>query len=94
MKKKLPKYVINKMTPVEKNKLERLTFKNKQIWDKMAEVQAEATVASRIEDDERPGMPYSDSVQRKINRGFKYEKLAFDALDKLHAFEDEMRKKY
>uniref|UniRef100_A0A6C0KSM6 Uncharacterized protein n=1 Tax=viral metagenome TaxID=1070528 RepID=A0A6C0KSM6_9ZZZZ len=92
--KTLPKYILNKLTTSEKNKLQSLLDKHHKTGEKMVEVQAIASMAMRKETKEHPGQPWTAATQRKINQGFKYEMIAFKASDELKAYMEEMRKKY
>jgi hypothetical protein len=88
MGKPLPKSLLSKLVEKEIKQLQKLQGESDNLGKEMVKYQAEYVVAFRKGDS-------TDGVLRKMaDKGFKYEKLAFEAADKLNEYKDFLIKKY
>ena len=87
MGKPLPKHILAKLTEAEHKKLDMLQEKSDVTGADMVTYQADYVKAARKN-------PTDPRLPKLADKGFKYEKLAFEAVDKLTAYKDGLRKKY
>jgi hypothetical protein len=88
MGKPLAKSILGKLLDSEAKKLTRLQEKSDNLGKEMLKYQAEYVVAAKKGDS-------TDTKLRKMaDKGFKYEYLAFEAVDKLNEYKDFLTKKY
>jgi hypothetical protein len=88
MGKPLAKSILGKLLDSEAKKLTKLQEKSDNLGKEMLKYQSEYVVAAKKGNTD-------DVVLRKMaDKGFKYEKLAFEAVDKLNEYKDFLTKKY
>ena len=86
--KKLPKFVLNKMSDMERKKLDKMDQAHAKLVDDMCAAQEKYSIASR-----KPNYDIK-KLNHLANEGFRLEYLAAKSLDALEAHEKSLRNKY
>ena len=85
---KIPKAILNKLSPSEKKKLEKHQMMNDKLFKEMNEAQQKYTMEAR------KGNVSDEKLRKMADKGFRLEKKAFDHDDKLTAYKNDLMKKY
>ena len=88
MGKPLPKSILAKLLDSEAKKLTKLQEKSDNLGKEMLQYQSEYVIAAR------KGNSPDAKLRKMADKGFKYEYLAFEAVDKLNYYKDFLTKKY
>ena len=84
----MSKPLLSKLSTSEKAKLTKLIREDKRLEMLMLTAQREYTVADR-----KNILPKS-KLDALANKGFKYQKKAFESADKLNKYLDQLKRKY
>ncbi len=85
--KQLPKYITQQLTPAETRLLNRLQVKSDSLGETMLKHQSAYVIAFRKNKSDK-------RLPALADKGFKYERLAFDAVDKLNLYKKALHTKY
>ncbi len=84
----LSKNIISKLSSSESKKLAELEKKLDKLKKAMIKYQSEYTIAIR------KNTVSGKELTKMADKGFKYEKLVFDSIDKLEKYKELLKKKY
>lgn len=87
MAKPLPKSILKKLSTSETRKLKSLKDKSDKLGKEMVRVQANYVIAFRRNRTNK-------RLPKMADKGFKCEKIAFEAADELSTYKDKLKKKY